>query len=158
MWNPAFSARFRQSLALAHTRIFRGPHPIVDVHRRAWCLNFNGMWKECRMKQRYTEYKDENNCHIFCWRGRRQTRYSDWLRAGQPRGRSSSPCRVKNFLFSTSSRPALGSTQPHILWVQGALSPGVKLRGHEADNSPPASVEVKKMWIYTSTPPYAFMA
>jgi hypothetical protein len=24
--------------------------------------------------------------------------------------------------------------------------------------SPPASAEVKKMWIYTSTPPYAFMA
>jgi hypothetical protein len=28
----------------------------------------------------------------------------------------------------------------------------------EADHSPPASAEVKKMWIYTSTPPYAFMA
>jgi hypothetical protein len=27
-------------------------------------------------------------------------------------GRSSSPGRVKNFLFSTSSTPALGSTQP----------------------------------------------
>ncbi|PNF23097.1 hypothetical protein B7P43_G09123, partial [Cryptotermes secundus] len=28
----------------------------------------------------------------------------------------------------------------------------------EADHSPPASTEVKKMSIYTSTPPYAFMA
>jgi hypothetical protein len=28
------------------------------------------------------------------------------------RGRSSSPGTVKNFLFSTVSRPALGSTQP----------------------------------------------
>jgi hypothetical protein len=28
----------------------------------------------------------------------------------------------------------------------------------EADHSPPASAEVKKIWIYTSTPPYAFMA
>jgi hypothetical protein len=28
----------------------------------------------------------------------------------------------------------------------------------EADHSSPANVEVKKMWIYTSTPPYAFMA
>jgi hypothetical protein len=27
-------------------------------------------------------------------------------------GRSSSPGRVKDFLFSTSSRPVLGSTQP----------------------------------------------
>jgi hypothetical protein len=27
-----------------------------------------------------------------------------------------------------------------------------------ADHSPPTSAEVKKMWIYTSAPPYAFMA
>jgi hypothetical protein len=52
-------------------------------------------------------------------------RYSDWLRAGRPRGRSSSPGRVNNFLFSVS-RPALGSTQPSIQRVTGALSPGVK--------------------------------
>jgi hypothetical protein len=39
------------------------------------------------------------------------SRYGDWLRAGRPRGRSSSPDRVKNFLFSKSSRPSLGSTQ-----------------------------------------------
>jgi hypothetical protein len=31
--------------------------------------------------------------------------------------------------------------------------PGVKLPGHEAYHSPPASAEVKKMWIYTSTSP-----
>jgi hypothetical protein len=36
--------------------------------------------------------------------------------------------------------------------------PGVKLPGREADHSPPTSAEAKKMWIYTSTPPYAFMA
>jgi hypothetical protein len=36
--------------------------------------------------------------------------------------------------------------------------PGVKWPGREADHSPPTSAEVKKMWIYTSTPPYAFMA
>jgi hypothetical protein len=34
--------------------------------------------------------------------------YSDWLRAGRPRDRSSSPGRVKNVFFSTSPRPALG--------------------------------------------------
>jgi hypothetical protein len=59
---------------------------------------------------------------------------SDWLRAGRPRGRSLSPGRVKNFLFSTSSRPALGSTQPPIQSVPGALSLGVKLLGREADH------------------------
>jgi hypothetical protein len=36
--------------------------------------------------------------------------------------------------------------------------PGVKRPGREADHSPPTTAEVKKMWIYTSTPPYAFMA
>jgi hypothetical protein len=40
----------------------------------------------------------------------------------------------------------------------GGSFPGVKLPGREADYSPPASAEVKKMWIYTSIPPYAFMA
>jgi hypothetical protein len=71
---------------------------------------------------------------------------------------SSSPDRVKNFLFSTSSRSALGPTQPPIQRVPGALSPGVKRHGREADYSPPASVEGKKTWIYTSTAPYTFMA
>jgi hypothetical protein len=86
------------------------------------------------------------------------SRYSNWLRAGRSGGRSSSPGRVKNCLFSTSSRLALGPTQPPIQWVPGALSSGVKWPGREADHSPPASTAVKKMWIYAFTPPYAFMA
>jgi hypothetical protein len=44
------------------------------------------------------------------------------LPAGRPRGRSSIPDRVKNFLNSTSSRPALGLTR----WTPGAFSPGGK--------------------------------
>jgi hypothetical protein len=39
-----------------------------------------------------------------------------------------------------------------------ALSLRVKWQGCVADHSPPTSAEVKTMWIYTSTPPYAFMA
>jgi hypothetical protein len=38
--------------------------------------------------------------------------------------------------------------------------PGYRI-GHDRflpDHSPPASAEVKKMWTYTSTPPYTFMA
>jgi hypothetical protein len=35
---------------------------------------------------------------------------------------------------------------------------GDKAPGREADHSPPASAEVKKMSLYTSTPPYTFMA
>jgi hypothetical protein len=78
-------------------------------------------------------------------------------RAGQQRGRSSSTGRVKNSLFYTSSRPVMGPIQPPIHWVPGTLSPGVK-PGHEADHSPSTRAEVKKMWIYICTSPYAFMA
>jgi hypothetical protein len=67
---------------------------------------------------------------------------------GRRRGRSTSPGRVKNFLFSTSSRPALRSTKLPIQWVPGAVFPGLKRPGREADHSPPASAKVKKMWIY----------
>jgi hypothetical protein len=73
-------------------------------------------------------------------------------------GRSSNPGVMKNFLFSTSSRPALVPTQPPIEWVRGALSPEIKRQGREADHLSPTSAEVKKMWIYTSIPPYALMA
>jgi hypothetical protein len=39
----------------------------------------------------------------------------------------------------------------------GGSFPGVKRQGREADHSLPTSAEIKKMWIYTSTPPYVFM-
>jgi hypothetical protein len=58
-----------------------------------------------------------------------RSRYSDWLRAGRRRGRSSSPRRVKNFLFSTSSRPGLGPTQPPLQWLPGGSLPGGKAAG-----------------------------
>jgi hypothetical protein len=74
------------------------------------------------------------------------SRYSDWLRTGRSRSRSSSPGKVTNFVFSKSSRPALGSTQPPFQWVPEAFS------GRKAGHSPPTSAEVKKIWIYTSTP------
>jgi hypothetical protein len=92
-----------------------------------------------------------SSSHSFFPEPGEHTRYSDWLRAGRPRGRSSSPGRVKNFLFSKLSRPALGSTQPPIQCAPGVLSHGVKQPDREADHSPPASADVKKMWIYTST-------
>jgi hypothetical protein len=40
----------------------------------------------------------------------------------------------------------------------GSSFPGVKRPEREADHSPPTSAEVKKMWIYTTTPLYALMA
>jgi hypothetical protein len=61
---------------------------------------------------------------------------------------------VGSTIFTSPYRPdQLGSTQPPIKWV-----PGVKRQGREADHSPATSAEVKKMWIYTSTPQCVFMA
>jgi hypothetical protein len=56
------------------------------------------------------------------------------------------------FLFTTTSRMALGPTQPPIQWVPGDHSLGVKLPRHEADHSPPSKAEVKN-----PLPQYAFM-
>jgi hypothetical protein len=47
------------------------------------------------------------------------------------------------FLLTTTSRTALGPTQPPVQWVPGALSLGVKRPGRETDQSPPSSAEVK---------------
>jgi hypothetical protein len=67
---------------------------------------------------------------------------------------------VGSRIFSSPNCPdrLLSATQPPIQWVQEALSPGVKRSGCEADHSPQTRAEVKKIWIYTFTPPYAFMA
>jgi hypothetical protein len=59
---------------------------------------------------------------------------------------------VKNFPLSMSSRLTLEPTQP-IQWVPGTLSPEVERPGRDADHSPPTSTEVRKIWLYTSTPP-----
>jgi hypothetical protein len=68
-----------------------------------------------------------------------RSRYSDWLRAGQPSGQIS----VKNFHFSMSLRPVLGPTRPLLQSVPMALSRGEKQLGREADHSPETSAEVK---------------
>jgi hypothetical protein len=57
-------------------------------------------------------------------------------------GRSSNPGRGKIFLLSTSSRLALGPTQPPTEWVLGATFPVVKRSGREAVHSP-SSTEVR---------------
>jgi hypothetical protein len=84
--------------------------------------------------------------------------YSDWLRAGRLRGRSSSPGRVKKFFFSTSPRLTLRPTQSPIKWVLEVLPPGVKRLVREADHSPPTGAEIKETWIYASTSPHVIMA
>jgi len=49
-----------------------------------------------------------------------------------------------NFLFTTTSRTALGPTLPRIQWVPEATSMGVKQPGREADHSSLSSAEVKE--------------
>jgi hypothetical protein len=67
---------------------------------------------------------------LYCkWAGM-LSRYSDWLRAERRRVRSMSPDRFKNVPFSTSSTPALGSTQPPIQWVRGVKRPGSLREAH----------------------------
>jgi hypothetical protein len=80
------------------------------------------------------------------------SRYSSWLGAGRPRGRSSNLGRGKIFILSNLSRPVLVLTQPPIQWVPGTLFLRVKRPWREADHSPLTSTDVKNTWIYTSTP------
>jgi hypothetical protein len=70
---------------------------------------------------------------------------AQWYSAGLRRGFESQQ-GVGIFLFTTASRPALGSAQPPIQWVPGALSLGIRRLGSEANHSPPSSVEVKDAW------------
>jgi hypothetical protein len=47
---------------------------------------------------------------------------------------------------------------PLIQWVSGALSKGVKWQRREAEYTPPTNAEDRETSVYTSTPPYVFMA
>jgi hypothetical protein len=75
----------------------------------------------------------------------------------EDRGRSSSPVMVKDSLLHVVQTGS-GAQPASYPKSTGGYFPGVKRPGHEADNTSPTSAEVKKMWIYTSTPAYVFMA
>jgi hypothetical protein len=64
---------------------------------------------------------------------------------------------MKDFVFMLI-RLAMGPTQPPTQWLNCALSSEEKRPELEDDHSPPRNAEVKKMWTYTSTPSYFFMA
>jgi hypothetical protein len=56
-------------------------------------------------------------------------------------------------LFTTASKTALGSTQPPIQWVPGAVSLAVKQPGCETDHLPPSSAKVKEcVELYLHSP------
>ena len=60
------------------------------------------------------------------------------------------PAGTGTFSFFKTSRPALGSIQPPIKWVQGFF-PLKKWPEREVDRSSPSSVEVKNEWRWIST-------
>jgi hypothetical protein len=80
------------------------------------------------------------------------------LRDGGPRGRDSSHSRVKNFLFINVVKTGFGAhPASYPVGIAGSF-PGVKRPVREAGHSNPTSPKVKKIWVYSSTPPYVFMA
>jgi hypothetical protein len=73
-------------------------------------------------------------------------------------GGSSSPGNVNTFsLFHIVQTGSGVHPTSYPMCTEGSF-PGLKRQGRETDHSPATSAEVKKMWIYTSTPPYVFMA
>jgi hypothetical protein len=66
---------------------------------------------------------------------------------------------VGSRIFSSPRRPdRLWAHPASYTMGSGGFAPGAKRQGREADHSLSTNAEVKKMWIYTSTPSYAFMA
>jgi hypothetical protein len=60
--------------------------------------------------------------------------------------------KQETYLFSIASRPALVPSELSVQWVQGAVSMGKKLKGCEADISPPSSIEAKNDGGISSLP------
>jgi hypothetical protein len=57
------------------------------------------------------------------------------------------------YVFSKTSRPAVGFTHRPIEWVPWALSTKVTESARKANLSPLYTNEAKNLWTYTSTPP-----
>jgi hypothetical protein len=78
-------------------------------------------------------------------------RHNDGLWAGWPR--TDSRQVQENSLFSTASRPALGSAQLPIRWALGALPPVGKAAGVWSWSLNFIYCRGQEWWSYTSTPP-----
>jgi hypothetical protein len=88
--------------------------------------------------------------HTGTWSRGSAVRVAITPRAGRPRFRILAEPR--DFLFSETSRPSLGSTRPTVKSVLGPL-PGVRRQGREVFYIPLSAVEVKNEWSCTSAPP-----
>jgi hypothetical protein len=135
-------------MSLVNTRKFRYCSVLNDfditktnIWAYSWIAYFPSTWGMCH----------EVHDLIFCFRSKRwdsakllfdiyiTDRRSLYSAVGiatgygidNQRSQSSSPGRGKNFLFSTTSKLVLESTQPPIQCVPGALSTRVKELGHK---------------------------
>jgi hypothetical protein len=62
-----------------------------------------------------------------------------------------------SIFFSPRRLTDFGAQRTYPMRTKGC-SPWVKRPEREADYSPPTNAEIKKTWIYTSPPPYVFVA
>jgi hypothetical protein len=67
-------------------------------------------------------------------------------------GKKSTFVRGQTFSFLLLVQTCSGFYRTFYLMGTAALSPVVKRQGSEADLSPPTNAEIKKSWIYMSTP------
>jgi hypothetical protein len=67
------------------------------------------------------------------------------------------PAGAGNFFHQRVQNGSGAHPASYPMGTMGSFPEG-KAPGREADHSLPSSVEVKNAWIYTSTPPYVFMA
>jgi hypothetical protein len=84
------------------------------------------------------------------------SRYSDWLRAGLPRVRSSSPSIVKTFYSVHTS--STGNPASYPLVTGGSFPRGKASVACNWPLSPPTNAEVKRTWFHTFTLPYVLIA
>jgi hypothetical protein len=84
-----------------------------------------------------TYWNSSTKLHLLC-------QYSDWLRAGRPKCRSSSTGSVNN--FSLLNIVQIFSRAHLVSYTMGTrnLSSGVKSHGREADHSHPSTAERPK--------------
>jgi hypothetical protein len=79
--------------------------------------------------------------------------------ACRSRDLSSIPDGGKRFvLLSTKSGAVVGLAQPFILATEEAVPSAAKRPECEVNHSPPSGAALNNEWVYTFTPPQAFMA